>query len=92
MPVVTLYGKPDCPLCDKARAVVMAVRREREFDLREVDISLDTELQREYGERIPVVAVDGRELFQYHVDPDRLHELVGGEARPAAGGAPSPDH
>jgi glutaredoxin len=75
-PVVTLYGKPDCHLCDEARAVVLAVREEREFELREVDISRDRELLRGYGERIPVVAVDGRERFQFHVDPDRLRELL----------------
>ncbi len=75
-PLVTLYGKPDCHLCDQARAVVLAVREERDFELREVDISRDSELLRDYGERIPVVAVDGREHFQFHVDPDRLRELL----------------
>ena len=76
MPVVTLYGKPDCHLCDEARAVLLAVRDERDFELREVDVSLDPALREDYGERIPVVAVDGRELFQFHVDPDRLRELL----------------
>ncbi len=78
MAVVTLFGKPDCHLCDEARAVVLAVRDQREFELREVDISRDPALRRQYGERIPVVAVDGRERFQYHVDHERLRELVGG--------------
>ncbi len=72
MKVLTFYGKPGCHLCDDARAVVADAARERDFELREVDVSLDPELHRAYGERIPVVAVDGDELFQYHVDPDRL--------------------
>ncbi len=76
MTSVTLYGKPGCHLCDEARAVVAAVRGEIPFELREVDISRDRELLRGYGERIPVVAVDGRERFQFHVDPDRLRELL----------------
>jgi hypothetical protein len=29
-----------------------------------------------YGERIPVVAVDGDELFEYHVDPAALRERL----------------
>jgi glutaredoxin len=91
IPLVTLYGKPDCHLCDEARAVVLAVREEREFELREVDISLDPALGRDYGERIPVVAVDGDEHFQFHVDPDRLRELLGGGSKPA-GGASVRDH
>ena len=68
MPVVTLYGKPGCHLCDDARVVVERVRAEHPFELREVDVSLDPQLNREYGERIPVLAVDGEELFDYVVE------------------------
>lgn len=77
MALVTLYGKPGCCLCDEAREVVAAVRAESGFELREVDITLDPALDREYGERIPVVAVDGREAFQYRVDASELRALVG---------------
>jgi hypothetical protein len=76
MAVVTLYGKPGCHLCDDARGVVQAAREQRPFELREVDISLDPTLQREYGERIPVVAVDGREAFQHFVDAGELTRLL----------------
>ncbi len=68
MAVVTLYGKPGCHLCDDARAVVERVRAEHPFELREVDVSLDPRLNREYGERIPVLALDGEELFDYFVE------------------------
>jgi glutaredoxin len=66
--VVTLYGKPGCHLCDDARVVVERVRAEHPFELREVDVSLDPQLNREYGERIPVLALDGEELFDYFVE------------------------
>ena len=65
---MTLYGKPGCHLCDDARAVVERVRAEHPFELREVDVSLDPQLNREYGERIPVLALDGEELFEYFVE------------------------
>ena len=68
MAVVTLYGKPGCHLCDDARVVVERVRAEHPFELREVDVSLDPQLNREYGERIPVLALDGEELFDYFVE------------------------
>ena len=68
MAVVTLYGKPGCHLCDDARAVVERVRAERSFKLEEVDVSLDPTLHRGYGERIPVLAVDGVELFEFRVE------------------------
>ena len=76
MPVVTLYGKPGCHLCDEARAVVARVRVQRTFDLREVDVTLDPVLYREYGERIPVLALDGQELFEFHVEEAVLVERL----------------
>jgi glutaredoxin len=74
--LVTLYGKPGCHLCDDAREVVERVRREHPFELREVDISLDPALFREYGERIPVLALNGEELFDYHVEEAVLVEWL----------------
>lgn len=76
MTEVTLYGKPGCHLCDDARAVVQAVRREREFDLTEVDITLDPGLHARYRERIPVLALDGEDTFEFHVDPAALRSAI----------------
>jgi glutaredoxin len=76
VPQVTLYGKPGCHLCDDARVVVERVRAEHPFELREVDVSLDPVLFREYGERIPVLELDGEELFVFHVDEGVLMERV----------------
>jgi hypothetical protein len=73
---VTLYGKPGCHLCDDARAVVERVRERHPFDLREVDITLDPGLFREYGERIPVLALDGEELFDHFVEEAVLVERL----------------
>jgi glutaredoxin len=76
VPVLTVYGKPGCHLCDDARAVVRDVLAGRDIELREVDVTLDPVLERRYGERIPVVALDGEELFDYVVDPDVLRERL----------------
>ena len=69
---VVLYGKPGCHLCDEAREVVAAVRARHPFELEEVDVSIDPELARAYGERIPVLALDGDELFEFHVEAEEL--------------------
>ena len=69
---VVLYGKPGCCLCDEARAAVAEVRARQPFELEEVDVSTDPELHHLYGERIPVLALDGDELFEFHVDADEL--------------------
>jgi len=76
VPQVTLYGKPGCHLCDDARAVVERVRAAHPFELREVDVSLDPELDRAYGERIPVLELDGEELFEFFVDAAELGRRI----------------
>jgi glutaredoxin len=67
-PTVTLYGRPGCHLCDDARAALERVRADAAFELREIDIEADDALLRTYLERIPVVALDGEEVYDYHVD------------------------
>jgi hypothetical protein len=71
-----MYARPGCGLCDEAREVIMAERAQTPFDYLEVDVSGDDALELEYGIRIPVVLVDGRELFEIRVDADRLAEAV----------------
>ena len=73
---VVLYSRPGCHLCDEARAVLLAERERTLFDLDEIDIESSDELLRDYGERIPVVVVDGEEAFEYTVDPAGLAALV----------------
>jgi glutaredoxin len=76
MTLVTLYGKPGCHLCDEARAVVADVRRERPFELIEVDITFDAGINRRYAERIPVLEVNGEEAFEYVVEPEELRRRL----------------
>ena len=76
MSVLTLYGKPGCHLCDNARAAVERVREAHPFELEEVDVSIDPLLYRRYGERIPVLAVDDEELFEFFVDEVALLERL----------------
>ena len=87
MTEVTLYGKPGCHLCDEARAVLREALAGRDVRLEEVDVTLDPVLERRYGERIPVVAVDREELFEYFVDgrvlAERLDRSASGRARRA---------
>jgi glutathione S-transferase len=73
---MTLYGKPGCHLCDEARAVVERVRAGRHIELREVDVTLDPALYREYGARIPVLVLEGEELFEYFVEEAVLVERL----------------
>jgi glutaredoxin len=65
---LTLYGKPGCHLCDDARAAVERVMARRAVPLEQVDISRDPVLYKRYGERIPVLEMDGETVFEFFVD------------------------
>jgi glutaredoxin len=67
-----LYGKAGCHLCDDARRVLQRVGTPFE----EIDIETDDALHAAYLERIPVVALDGEECFEYFVDEAALRALL----------------
>ena len=79
MSEVVLYARPGCHLCQEAREVLARVRAEHPFALSERDIDSDDALLRAYLERIPVVTIDGVEVFELFVDEtelvDRLDEM-----------------
>jgi Glutaredoxin-like domain (DUF836) len=61
--------------------VLEAVRADTPFELEEVDIEGDPELERRYRERLPVVEIDGVEAFTYFVYPDALRRRLGSRKR-----------
>jgi Glutaredoxin-like domain (DUF836) len=68
LPELVLFTREGCSLCPEARDAVELVLDERRRSgrpvptFREVDIAGDEELERAYGERIPVVAIGGERL------------------------------
>ena len=73
MKTVVLYSRPDCHLCDQARAEIEAMRDQGfAFELREVDIETDDALLSRYLERIPVVVVGGETVSELVLDVDAL--------------------
>ena len=73
---VRLYGAVGCHLCESAKRVIEQVRAEVPFELEEVDITGDPELEPLYRERIPVVLVGDEEAFVYFVHPDALRRRL----------------
>jgi glutaredoxin len=65
---VVLYGRSGCHLCEDAVAVVERVRARVPFALEQVNIESDDALMMRYLERIPVVMIDDREMFELFVD------------------------
>jgi len=75
---VVLFSRPGCHLCDEARAVIEAVRADEGFVFEEIDIETDDELVRDYGIRVPVIAIDGEDSFEISVTPEALRTAVRG--------------
>jgi glutaredoxin len=73
---VVLYHAEGCHLCERARATIAAVRAELDFVLDEVDIGGDPELETRYREFLPVLEIDGRRAFVYHVPPEGFRQAL----------------
>ncbi len=74
--ILTLYSRPGCHLCEEMKAVVERVRREHPIELYEVDISGDLELERRYGQEIPVLELDGKKIAKFRIDPETLRRAI----------------
>jgi glutaredoxin len=73
LPRVRLYARPDCHLCDEARAGLERLLADGlDFELEEVDIETDDELHARFMERIPVIELDGEIVSELWLDADGL--------------------
>ena len=73
---VDIYSRPGCHLCDEAKEIIERVQQRIGFALRIIDIERDPELEKEYGDQIPVVFIDGQMTFRYHVDEVEFEKKV----------------
>ena len=77
-PLVKLYGRPDCHLCDEARDGLHALRSDGlEFEIEEIDIETDDELFARFLERIPVIELEGEIVSELRLDVDEIRARLG---------------
>ena len=60
--------------------MVAQVRQEVSFELQEVEIDGDPDLESRYREWLPVVEIDGDRAFVYYVDPDAFRRRVAAQS------------
>jgi glutaredoxin len=72
-----LLTRANCHLCVAAAETLARIGAEAGLVPREIDVDTDPELQAEYGDRVPVVLLDGREHSYFTVDVDRLRADLG---------------
>ncbi len=74
---VTLYGKPDCHLCDDVKAVLERLAQEYGLAIEVVDITQDTGLWERYWDAIPVVEIEGGPTLVSKITEYRLRRVLG---------------
>jgi glutaredoxin len=74
--LVTVYTRVDCSLCAEAIAQVEAITAETGAEWTTVDVDADLDDRAEYGDRVPVILIDGVEHGYYRVEPDRLRRAL----------------
>ena len=78
---LTFYTRPGCHLCDDMKDILTRVRRRQAFELTEVDVSRDAELEQRYGRDVPVLVLDGAEVARHRVsETDLRRRLEEGKA------------
>jgi len=73
---ITIYSKKSCHLCEVAMQKLLELQQEYQFSLTELDIENNDELFGKYKYLIPVIEIDGEEVFRYKIDENKLKELL----------------
>ena len=76
-PRLQLLTRAGCHLCELAQETLDRVGAEAGLTPETVDVDGDPELRAEYGDRVPVVLLDGREHSYFTVDVPRLRADLG---------------
>ena len=74
--IVEVFSRPGCHLCDEAKEVIERVHQHTPFTLRVINIENDPALEKQYGEQIPVVLINGVKAFKYRLDEAEFEKKV----------------
>jgi glutaredoxin len=65
---VVIYSRKGCHLCEVVKETLTKLHRRGGFNLQEIDVDSDDQLRRQFTDEVPVVFIDGRKAFKYHMD------------------------
>ena len=67
-------------MCEIVKESLHKLERRGGFVWREVDVDSDDELRRQFTDEVPVVFIDGRKAFKYHMKEDNFLRTLAGRA------------
>jgi glutaredoxin len=74
---VVVYSRKGCHLCEIVKETLGKLERRGGFVWRAVDVDGDEMLRRQFTDEVPVVFIDGRKAFKYHMaEHDFLRKLA----------------
>ena len=73
---LTLYSRNYCHLCEEMLAALRRLQAGLDFELEIIDVDSAPELERRYGELVPVLVHDGVEICHYRLEPPVFTEYL----------------
>ncbi|CAN2220904.1 Glutaredoxin-like [Candidatus Nanopelagicaceae bacterium] len=70
--MVTVYSRHGCHLCENAVKTLEGMREELAFEIEIIYIDGNPELEKLYGNEVPVIHINGEHHDFYKVDPERF--------------------
>jgi glutaredoxin len=79
---IQLLGKPGCHLCEDAEKIVRTVCERLALPWEHINIEEDAALYERYKHEIPVLLLDGKKTFKYHIGEKVLSTALLRRGRP----------
>ena len=73
---VTIFSRSNCHLCEVALEVLVGLQEESGFVIEKILIDGDPELEKKYGEQVPVILINGQMHDFFRVDPERFRNSI----------------
>ena len=73
---VTVYSRSGCHLCEIAIDRINSVKKDYEFSLEISLIDNNNELEKEFGEQVPVIMIDNTIHDYWRVDLERFTKAI----------------
>ena len=79
--LATLYTRTGCHLCEEAKEAVVRASAGFDFRLEEIDVDGSPELTAKYGDRVPVLVIEGGPTIESQIDEMSVKLALGRSQR-----------
>jgi glutaredoxin len=73
---LVLYTRKDCGLCEEMKQVIGQLATRLPLNVQELDIDSSAELQKQFGNEVPLLFINGRKTFKYRVTTKELEKAL----------------